>query len=56
MYIPEIDNLLYNIALHHCCVDIKDIGEYNLEQSELVMMQHDISAKHEFETKELGFF
>ena len=34
-----------------------------MEQSELIMMQHmlhnisyDISAKHEFETKELGYF
>ena len=31
MYIPEIDNHLYNIALHPCYVDIKDIDEYNLE-------------------------
>ena len=55
MYIPEIDNHLYNIALHPFYADIQDINEYNLEQSELIMMQHDISAKHEFKTKELGF-
>ena len=55
MYIPEIDNNLYNIALHPFYANIQYIDEYNLqvnmEQSELIMMQHDISAKHEFETK-----
>ena len=56
MYIPEIDNHVYNIALHTFYADIEDIDEYNLEQIELIMMQHDISAKHEFETQELGFF
>ena len=46
MYIPEIDNHLYNIALHPFYVFIKDIDEYNLEQNELIMMQYDICAKH----------
>ena len=49
MYIPEINNHLYNLALHLFYADIKDIDEYNLEQSELIRMQHDISAKHEFD-------
>ena len=31
MYIPEIDNILYNIALRTFYADIKDIDEYNLE-------------------------
>ena len=56
MYIPEINNHIYNIARHLFYVDIKDIDTYNLEQNELIMMQHDISEKHEFETKELGCF
>ena len=58
MYILEIDNNIYNIARHPFYADIKGIDEYNLEaynHSELIMMQYDISAKHEFETKELGF-
>ena len=46
---------MYNIARYPFYADIKYINEYNLEQSELIMMQHDNSAKHEFETKELGF-
>ena len=33
MYIIEIDNHLHNIALHPFYADIKDIDEYNLEQS-----------------------
>ena len=56
MYILEIDNHLYNIALHPFYADIIDIDEYNLERSELIMMQYDISEKHEFETTELGHF
>ena len=54
--IPEIDNHLHNIALHPFYADIIDIDEYNMEQSELIMMPHNISAKHEFEKKVLGFF
>ena len=54
MYFPEIDNHLYNIALHHLYADIKDIDEYYMEKSEFIMMQHDISEKHEFEIKEPG--
>ena len=42
VYIPVIDNNLYNIALHPFYDDIKDINEYNLEQIELVMMKYDI--------------
>ena len=33
MYIIEMYNHLHNIALHPFCADIKDIEEYNLEQS-----------------------
>ena len=56
MYILEIDNHNYNIELHSFFSDIKDIHKYNLEQSELIMMQHDIGANHEFEIRELGHF
>ena len=56
MFILEIDNHLYNIALHPFYADIIDIDEYNLGRSELIMMQNDIGAKHEFETRELGNF
>ena len=46
IYIPEIDNHLYNIARHPFYADIKDIGEYNLEQSKLIILQYDSGAKH----------
>ena len=38
MYIPEIDNHIYNIVLHPFYADIKYIDEYNLEQSELMIL------------------
>ena len=45
MYILDIDNHLYNIALHSFYADIKDM-----------ILQHDIGAKHTFETRVLGYF
>ena len=53
MYIPEIDNHLYNITLYTLYADIKDIDEYKLKQSELIMIQHHIGPR--FETKGLGY-
>ena len=38
IYIPEIDNHLYNIALHPFYADIKDIDEYNLNKVNSYMM------------------
>ena len=52
MYILEIDNHLYNIFYS----DIEDIYKYNLEKSELIMMQYEINTKHEFKTRTLGHF
>ena len=61
MYNLEIlTNLLYNIARHSFYADnnisINITCRFHIEQSELIIGEHDIGAKHEFETRELGIF
>ena len=53
MYNLEIlDNLLYNIARHSFYADnkisINITCRFHIEQSELIIGEHDIGAKHEF--------